>query len=209
METKLCNCCNMLKPENDFNIFYNTKKLRGYCRVCEKNKRANRDEQYRLNNREKMKLSSENYRKKNEEKVKKYDKDYRENNKEKIRIKNKNWRNKVSSLPIYKVKNSVSKMISKVIKRNGYSKKSRTHEILGCSYEEFKKHLESQWETWMNWDNYGNPKDGILEPNKTWDIDHVIPLSNAINEEDLIGLNHFSNLQPLCSHYNRNIKKDN
>ncbi len=60
----------------------------------------------------------------------------------------------------------------------------------------------------MTWENKGNPKDGIHEPNKTWDIDHIIPTSTAITEEDVIRLNHYTNLQPLCSFYNRNIKKD-
>ena len=61
----------------------------------------------------------------------------------------------------------------------------------------------------MNWENKGNPKDKILEPNKTWDIDHIIPLSTAKTEEEVLKLNHYSNLQPLCSYYNRFIKKDN
>jgi hypothetical protein len=51
--------------------------------------------------------------------------------------------------------------------------------------------------------------DGIYEPNKSWDIDHIIPLSSAINEYDILKLNHYSNLQPLCSYINRYIKKDN
>ena len=93
-------------------------------------------------------------------------------------------------------------------KKRGYRKKSRTHEILGCSFDEFKSHIESQWEDWMNWDNYGNPEDGIYEPNKTWDIDHAVAISSAITEEDVIRLNHHTNLQPLCSYDNRFIKKD-
>ena len=60
----------------------------------------------------------------------------------------------------------------------------------------------------MNWDNYGNPKDGIYELSKTWDIDHMIPISSAKTEEELIKLNHYTNLQPLCSYVNRFIKKD-
>jgi hypothetical protein len=60
----------------------------------------------------------------------------------------------------------------------------------------------------MTWENYGNPKDGILELNKTWDIDHIIPLYDAITEEDIIRLNHYTNLQPLCSYTNRIIKKN-
>ena len=58
------------------------------------------------------------------------------------------------------------------------------------------------------WENYVNPKDGIYELNKTWDIDHIIPLSSAKNENELIKLNHYTNLQPLCSYTNRFIKKD-
>jgi len=67
--------------------------------------------------------------------------------------------------------------------------------------------LEKQFESWMNWNNKGNPKDGKFEINKTWDIDHIIPLSSATTEEELIKLNHYTNLRPLCSYYNRWIKK--
>ena len=59
----------------------------------------------------------------------------------------------------------------------------------------------------MNWDNYGNPKDGLVEPNKTWDIDHIIPMNNAKTEDDVYRLNHYTNLQPLCSYVNRFIKR--
>jgi len=47
------------------------------------------------------------------------------------------------------------------------------------------------------------------ELNYGWDIDHIIPLSSALTEEKLIKLNHYTNLQPLCSYTNRYIKKDN
>ena len=35
-----------------------------------------------------------------------------------------------------------------------------------------------------------------------------VPLSLAKSEEELIKLNHYTNLQPLCSKINRDIKKD-
>ena len=60
----------------------------------------------------------------------------------------------------------------------------------------------------MNWSNKGNPKDGVYEPNKTWDIDHIIPSSNAETEDDVYKLNHYSNYQPLCTYYNRFIKRN-
>jgi len=44
---------------------------------------------------------------------------------------------------------------------------------------------------------------------KSWDIDHIIPTSTAKTEEDIIRLNHHTNLQPLCSYMNIIVKKDN
>ena len=60
----------------------------------------------------------------------------------------------------------------------------------------------------MNWENKGNPKDGIFELNKTWDIDHIISLASGTTIDEIIKLNHYINLQPLCSYTNRYIKKD-
>ena len=95
-------------------------------------------------------------------------------------------------------------MISNSFRRNGYTKKSKSNEILGCTFEEFKAYLESKFETWMTWENKGLWNG---ELNYGWDIDHIIPLSSATSEEELIKLNHYTNLQPLCSQVNRYIKK--
>lgn len=105
---------------------------------------------------------------------------------------------------LYRMSNTIRTSISRSFKNN-YSKKSRTHEILGCSYEELKIYLESKFESWMTWDNKGLYNG---ELNYGWDIDHIIPLSSANSEDDLYRLNHFTNLQPLCSKVNRDIKKD-
>jgi len=56
----------------------------------------------------------------------------------------------------------------------------------------------------MNWDNHGLYNG---ELNYGWDIDHIIPLATAKNEGELIKLNHYTNLQPLCSKINRDIKR--
>jgi hypothetical protein len=63
--------------------------------------------------------------------------------------------------------------------------------------------LESKFEIWMNWDNYGLYNG---EFNYGWDIDHIMPLFSAKTEEDVLKLNHYTNLQPLCSKVNRHIK---
>lgn len=55
----------------------------------------------------------------------------------------------------------------------------------------------------MNWNNRGL-YNGKL--NYGWDIDHIVPISTAKTEEELLKLNHYSNLQPLCSYTNRILK---
>ena len=89
--------------------------------------------------------------------------------------------------------------------RNGYTKKSRTCEILCCSFEEFQIYFESKFESWMTWENRGKYNG---ELNFGWDIDHIIPISSATTEEEILKLNHYTNLQPLCSRINRDIKKN-
>ena len=58
----------------------------------------------------------------------------------------------------------------------------------------------------MSWVNKGLYNG---QPNFGWDIDHIVPISKADSEIELIKLNHYTNLQPLCSYINRDIKRDN
>ena len=151
------------------------------------------------------------YKLKNKEKTKEQDrirsKEYREKNKEKIKTYLREYNQKrIEDDSLYKLTIAIRKRIRESLKYGGFNKKSKTKEILGCEIKNFKEHLENQFEPWMSWENYGNPKDGIFEINKTWDIDHIIPMSSSTNEGDLIKLNHYTNLKPLCSYTNRWIK---
>lgn len=76
----------------------------------------------------------------------------------------------------------------------GYTNRSQIYEVLGCSCDNFKKHLEMQFLKGMTWDNRSE-----------WHIDHITPLYVAKTKDDLIKLNHYSNLRPLWSI--DNIKK--
>jgi superfamily II DNA/RNA helicase len=161
----------------------------------------------RLRNKESKKKSDKKYADANKNKINKIKKDWAKANPEKKAKSNRDYvKNKLATDPLYKLKHYISCSIRQSFKRNGFTKNSRTFIILGCSYDEFKKHIESLWQPWMNWGNYGL-YNGTEEYG--WDIDHIIPSSSAITEENVYKLNHYSNLQPLCSYINRDIKKDN
>ena len=172
------------------------------------NKQKNNNEKYK----QQKKKDNAKYRAKNKSKLSEYNKkylvEYRKNNKDKINEINKEYyRNRRSTDIFFRFSSNLRNILSNSIRKMGYKKNSKTEQILGCSFEEFKNHIELQFQLWMTWDNYGDPKDGVIEPNKTWDIDHIIPINTATCEADIIKLNHYKNLQPLCSHYNRFIKR--
>ena len=80
-------------------------------------------------------------------------------------------------------------------------------DILGCSFDFFKKYIESKFEDDMNWSNHGQSS-----VEKRWQLDHIVPISLAKNEYEIIKLNHYSNFQPMWesdnkSKGNRVIKK--
>jgi hypothetical protein len=117
---------------------------------------------------------------------------------------NERSRIKYNTDPNYKLKHNIKRSILKGL--HGQAKKSGTLEILGCTIDDFKKYVESKWENWMNWENYGKYKKGVKDFG--WDLDHIIPISTANTPEEIIKLNHYTNIQPLCSYINRYVKKD-
>ena len=200
------------------------------------NKRIRDRERY-LRNKEKINEQHKIYREKNKEKYKEYNKKYHSDNKEQIRkrkennylinkekilAKHKIWyinnkekvleynkqyfNDRVKNDELFKFKDKIRRLIRQSFKKNNYKKNSKTETILGLSFEHFKLHIESLWEPWMDWDNYGLYNG---TPNYGWDIDHIIPQSSALDLNELIKLNNYTNLQPLCSYINRNIKRNN
>ncbi len=187
---------------------YNSVKLNEYRKLYYEQNKDNikiNQKEYRNNNIEQINLTTQKWRKNNPDKIKLSEKKWYENNKDKINIIKKRYIiNRKNNDPLFKLTENVRVMIGNSFRRQGYKKTSRTHEILGCSYADFKEYLETKFEVWMSWENKGKYNG---ELNHGWDIDHVIPLATARTEEELLKLNHFSNLQPLCSKINRDIKK--
>ena len=95
--------------------------------------------------------------------------------------------------PRHRIERSMRQRMFEVI-RSGF-KSARTMELVGCSSQELKEHLEKQFKPGMSWSNYGI--DG-------WHIDHVKPCSgfDLSDPEQQRQCFHFSNLQPLWWHEN-------
>ena len=225
---KTCSKCGIEKDIELFNKAKNNKD--GYnniCKECVKKYTA----KYYITNKNKLLYYKKIYSNNNKENIKEYFKEYYENNKEKSKEyyeknkenlkkkrkenneKNKENRNnnhnkRIKNDTLYKLSCNIRTNINQSFKNKKHHKKSKTQDILGCTFKEFKEYIENQFQQWMNWNNYGN-WDGITtEFNTSWDLDHIIPISSAKTEEDIYRLNHYTNFQPLCSYTNRYIKKD-
>jgi len=132
---------------------------------------------------------------------------YLKENPEKVRLKNRNWvKNKRNNDPVFKLRCVISTRIRESINKSYNISTNSMIDVLGCEIEFFKKYLESKFEPWMTWENRGKYNG---EFNYGWDIDHIIPISSANSIQDVIKLNHYTNLQPLCGFVNRVIKKTN
>lgn len=101
---------------------------------------------------------------------------------------------KNSATPSGKIRTMIRNTTRRIGDRGGIkSRASLTY--LGCSMDEARAHIESQWLPGMNWENHG--KYG-------WHIDHKIPLAafNLESEEGIKAAAHYTNLCPLWARDN-------
>lgn len=214
--------CIKCEEEKELLLFVKDRNVCKYCmkeykrqyRLENKEKIKEKDKKYYLDNKDTILKKSSSYYDNNKEKKLEYQKEYYINNKEhiseykkkhakenkdSIREYKSNYQNKRRKEdPIFMLKYSINRTIRNSLKVKGFSKSKKSIEVLGCEIDFFKSYLEERFTEEMTWQNYG----------LVWDIDHIIPLSTAITEEDVIRLNHYTNLQPLDSYINRNVKKD-
>lgn len=122
---------------------------------------------------------------------------------------------KRSEDPWFKIRSSLSGRLNQFLKNKNQRKNSSIVALIGCSKKELVNYLESKFYNHpktnekMSWKNYGKLKSG---GKKVWEIDHKIPY-DYYKEMDLKDINiqkkinHYTNLQPMWSEYNR--KKSN
>ena len=153
--------------------------------------------------------ASKEYRKKlrNTTEHKAYMKEYRRRNKERISARSKEYVNgrkeiikarhheRYYSDPQYKLALYLRAGIYRALRGASAERTERSEALLGCTIEEFRKHIESLWLPGMNWDNHTK---------KGWHIDHIRPCASY----DLTDLKqqkecfHYSNQQPLWGDIN-------
>jgi hypothetical protein len=103
------------------------------------------------------------------------------------------WRYKNN--PAYRVKELLRQRMKKVIIRG--MKKGSSLDLIGCSSEHARRHIESQFKQGMHWGNSGTGK-GL------WHIDHIVPCKafDLTRENQQRICFHFTNLRPMWSRAN-------
>jgi hypothetical protein len=166
--------------------------------------------QYKQNHKDKVKsYRNKHYSdSKNIEKKKVQDRIYYQLNKDKIRKRQKEW---LKKNPVQLLRCQVSMRIRKYLKRIASPKSGESCvKYFGYSIKDLKRHLEKQFEPWMNWNNHGLYVKSKWDDNNPstwkWQIDHIIPHSDfmydSMDHSDFKKCWALDNLRPLSAKAN-------
>lgn len=149
-----------------------------------KDKIKERSKEYYSNNKEKIAKKAHEKYLNNTDKLLKYHKEYRSKNKEAIRQRRKIYEQKAKDNLELKIRRRVRNSVYCALLRNGFEKGGSILSKLSYSIQELRSHLESMFESWMNWENWGVYDPDTWNDNDsdtwTWQIDHIIPQSSLI-----------------------------
>jgi hypothetical protein len=180
---KICKKCGETKNESEFYKHKSNKDgLFSTCKSCQK--------EYYKNNKDKINEYQKEYQKelqiKNKIRFDEYQRDYKRN------------RRKVD--PNYKLSMNLRSRIRLAIKSQHGDKAYKSIELLGCTIDEARLHLESLFQPGMTWENHGM---------FGWHIDHIIPCDafDLTDPEQQKQCFHYTNLRPLWA--TDNLKKSN
>jgi hypothetical protein len=182
---KTCKLCKQLKDKSEFSPHHKfADGLQNRCKPCRNSEQKRAYQADPTKSKERSRL----FYVRNKEKVDTNIKTYISANKEKVRERRRVRKlERYKSDPIYRLKLVVSNRIRKSIQRRDQIKKTKATAILGCSIDKLYEHLRGS----------ATNRYGKFFPNRRYEIDHVMPISLAKTEEELVKLNHYSNLQYL------------
>jgi hypothetical protein len=95
--------------------------------------------------------------------------------------------------PQFALAYKVRARVYQAIQKGGASKTGRTEELIGCSFDFLRQHIERQFKGKMSWDNPGS-----------FHIDHIVPLAalDLANPEQLKVACNWQNMRPLAPRKN-------
>lgn len=184
--------CNCNKCISEYNKNYRYGHKRGEM--------LERKRKYYEENKEKININFKKYREENKELVLERKRIYREKYREKINEKQRsqearknrrNWaRNKMQTDPQFAIAQKLRKRIKNAFSVRDVKKLAKTEELLGCTIDFFKNHIEKLFTPNMSWDILNT---GIIN------LDHIIPISsfNLLIREEQLKCFHYTNYQPL------------
>ena len=175
--TKLCSKCFMPKLLIEFSRCVKSPFFKSAsCKECEKI--------YRELNKEAIGRKRAEYRKENAGLLAEKQRSYSQINRKACSTYTANRR---KTDPLFKLRHKLSNLIYTSLKLKGYRKNSKTCVLLGADFETVYTHLV---QTAIK--NYG-----FFDERYDYHIDHFIPCASAKTEEELIKLQHYTNLQYL------------
>jgi len=183
LKTIICRVCEKEKPYDDFpNRSAVTNEKDTTCKECGK-------KYYRIY----YKTHKEEQSKKRKGYFKKY------NSSKIAKDRKRNYKKTVKA----RLVNNLRTRIHHALK--GLTKSKKTLQLIGCTVEQLKYHLEKHFKEGMTWDNYGSGING--RGMKEWHVDHIKPCASfdLSKPEEQRKCFHYSNLQPLWA--TENIKK--
>jgi len=188
------------EAKKEYNKIYNEKNKdkilaqKKEYHIKNREKRLKYNNERYIKNREKIIKQVSEYSLKNKDKIKKRFKEYKKINREKI---NKYYREKYNT-PHGKLISFTRGSLRRMIIQIKEKKEIRSIIAINYTIEDLKKHIESQFDIMMTWENHG-----------LWHIDHIIPLSYLVNkhkgksQEEIINIvNSLDNLRPLWAYDN-------
>ena len=195
---KKCKICLNIKNINEFRKRIKNDRIgyESYCIICEKERHKLKCKERYFKNKEKYK----EYRIENFDKIRKYQKEYI-----------KKYRAEKNKTDInFKLKSKISTYIFLALKKQNAVKNSSCWKSLPYTPQDLRTHLESLFEPWMNWNNYGKYNSKTWDDKDsntwTWQIDHIVPQSilkyNSLDSENFIKCWSLNNLRPLSSKIN-------
>lgn len=181
-----CRVCADVKPLTSYRVKSGAHSLR--CLSCTNGKLREEYSQNVNGIRDRLTEHGKKRRRKHGERLNAEKKLYVAANRAKVTQRQNDWaKAKLRADPVFALKKRIRSLIGNAFASIGCQKNSETQAILGCTWDEFRAHIERQFTAGMAWDRMG----------REIHIDHIQPLATAASLQDIIALNHFTNLRPM------------